>query len=61
MQPGKWVLFGIAVLAAVSAAFATLPFGWAHDAATAIGAAITAYSGAAGIAISAVQKQAAPK
>lgn len=51
MSPGKWALYALAVIAAVTAGLSTMPYGWAHIAATALSAGITVYGGITGTVI----------
>jgi hypothetical protein len=60
MSAGKWPLFVLAVLAAVTAGLSTLPYGWAHVTATALAAAVSAYTTAAALVIHATGKSVNP-
>lgn len=56
MSAGKWALYALAVMAAVTAALSALPYGWAHDAAAALSAAVTAYTAVTGTVIARTKK-----
>lgn len=51
MSAGKWALYALAVMSAITAAFSVLPYGWAHVTATALSAAVTAYTAVTGTVI----------